>query len=96
MVVHEFLTSTCGEDVVDDVIEQGRRFYRWRNEPFIPVESSVAAYRFGHSQVRPSYRANFTGGPGGSPHFSMIFTPTPSDAADPETCRATAVRRDAS
>ena len=57
IVVHEFL-RTCGEAVVDDVLGAGRKFYKWHNEPFIPVEFSVAAYRFGHSQVRPSYRAN--------------------------------------
>lgn len=92
MVVHDFLKATCGDDVVDDVLTHGRAFYKWHNEPFIPVEFSVAAYRFGHSQVRPSYRANFTGGPGGGPHFAMIFTPKPSDPSDPDDlsggCRA--------
>jgi hypothetical protein len=34
------------------------KFYNWHNEPFVPVEFAVAAYRFGHSQVRPSYRAS--------------------------------------
>ena len=84
IVVHEFLRLTCGEEVVKDVLRKGRRFYSWRNEPFVPVEFSVAAYRFGHSQVRPSYRANFTGGAGGGPFFAFVFTPTPSDPADPD------------
>jgi hypothetical protein len=44
LIVHQFLLVTVGT---------------WRNDPFIPVEFSVAAYRFGHSQVRPSYRTNF-------------------------------------
>lgn len=92
MVVHEFLARTCGEDVVSDVLHEGRNFYKWHNEPFIPVEFSVACYRFGHSQVRPSYRANFTSGPGGTPFFAMIFTPTPSSPSDPDDlsggCRA--------
>jgi hypothetical protein len=92
MVLHEFLPKTCGQAVVDDVLQNGRRFYKWHNEPFIPVEFSVAAYRFGHSQVRPSYRANFTGSTGGQPFFGMIFTPTPSSPADPDDlsggCRA--------
>ena len=35
-------------------------FYKWRKEPFIPIEFSVAAYRFGHSMVRPIYRLNTT------------------------------------
>jgi hypothetical protein len=31
------------------------RFYRWQRQPFMPVEFSVAAYRFGHSMIRPNY-----------------------------------------
>ena len=92
IIVHEFLVKTCGKDVVDDVLTNGRKFYKWRHDPFIPVEFSVAAYRFGHSQVRPSYRANFTGNSGGKPFFGMIFTPTPSNVKDPDDlsggCRA--------
>jgi hypothetical protein len=57
IVVHEFLPHTVGQPMTDDVLTNGPKFYRWRNDPFIPVEFSVAAYRFGHSQVRPSYRA---------------------------------------
>jgi Animal haem peroxidase len=34
------------------------KFYRPRNNAFMPVEFSVAAYRFGHSMVRPIYRFN--------------------------------------
>jgi hypothetical protein len=68
--------------VVEDLLTNGRKFYRWRHEPFIPVEFSVAAYRFGHSQVRPSYRANFDGNPGGQPFFTLIFTPTSSPGPD--------------
>jgi len=34
------------------------RFYHWKEDPFIPVEFSVAAYRFGHSMVRPDYLFN--------------------------------------
>lgn len=34
------------------------RFYRPRNAPFMPVEFSAAAYRLGHSMVRPGYRLN--------------------------------------
>lgn len=58
MVLHEFLPHIVGQKVVDEVLSCGRRFYDWRNEPFIPVEFSVAAYRFGHSQVRPGYGVN--------------------------------------
>lgn len=75
ILLHEFLPQLCGEDVVEDVINNGRKFYGWNNSPFIPVEFSVAAYRFGHSQVRPSYRANFgfDGQTNATPFFAPIF-----------------------
>ncbi len=58
IVLHEFLPHIVGQSVVDDILKNGRKFYDWRNEPFIPVEFSVAAYRFGHTQVRPGYSIN--------------------------------------
>ncbi len=58
IVLHEFLPHIVGEQLVQDILKNGRKFYNWRNEPFIPVEFSVAAYRFGHSQVRPGYVVN--------------------------------------
>lgn len=33
--------------------------YDWSVNPFIPVEFSVAAYRFGHSMIRTGYQLNF-------------------------------------
>jgi hypothetical protein len=87
VLLHEFLPVTCGERVVADVLERGRRFYQWRNEPYIPVEFSVAAYRFGHSQVRPSYRANF-GAAGGPPFFALLFDANADPSApDPDDLR---------
>src|SRR5206468_12314431 len=38
-------------------------FFHWRNSPFMPLEFSAAAYRFGHSMVRPGYRLSETVGP---------------------------------
>lgn len=35
-----------------------RRFYTPETTPYIPVEWSVGAYRFGHSQIRPTYNLN--------------------------------------
>lgn len=72
IILHEFLPKTIGQPLVDDILQNGRKFYKWRNAPYIPVEFSVAAYRFGHSQVRPSYRVNF--GRGTSPdRFALFF-----------------------
>ena len=49
-VVHDFLSSICGEGVVTRVLAEGRKFYTPKT-PFIPVEFSVAGFRFGHTMV---------------------------------------------
>jgi hypothetical protein len=60
LILHEFLPTTVGQAMVDDVLAAGPKFFKWRNDPFIPVEFSVAAYRFGHSQVRPNKKIDTT------------------------------------
>jgi hypothetical protein len=66
--------STTGNGIVDDILrpESYRDgvgstasvlrprllFYHPKEQPYMPVEFSVAAYRFGHSMVRPSYFFN--------------------------------------
>jgi len=72
VVVHDFLPTIVEKQTLQEVLPHLRsgasiaedpprlRFFRWRNEPFMPVEFSVAAYRFGHSMVRPQYRLNTT------------------------------------
>ena len=86
IVLHEFLPLTCGEAVVANVVNRCGKSYKWKNEPYIPVEFSVAAYRFAHSQVRPSYRVNFTSN-GGGPMFAMIFGNPGANLADPDDLR---------
>src|SRR5437773_1899912 len=46
MVLHEFLPRTVGQTTAQDVLENGLKFFDWRNNPYIPVEFSVGAYRF--------------------------------------------------
>jgi Animal haem peroxidase len=90
IIVHEFLPKTVGKAMVEDILTNGRKFYKWRNLPFIPVEFAVSAYRFGHSQVRPSYRANFGRVPSDvNQHFFALFldegrVPTDGDPKSPE------------
>ena len=89
LVIHDFLVSTVGNELVDDVLSKGPKHFKWHNDPYIPVEFSVGAYRFGHSQVRPSYRANF-GTSATDPaqqFFAMIFDPAAPDASDPADLR---------
>jgi hypothetical protein len=89
LVIHEFLVKTVGAELVDDVLENGPRHYRWRNNPYIPVEFSVAAYRFGHSQVRPSYRGNFgtSATDLSQQFFALIFDPAAVTPDDPDDLR---------
>lgn len=85
IVLHDFLKrivdAVTYKDVLrqeplvpqGDPVEQVRlRFFTWRHQIFMPVEFAVAAYRFGHSQVRPAYRLNAAVGPLPvlSPHLS--------------------------
>lgn len=89
IILHEYLPKIVGQAMVTDILRNGRKFYNWRNEPFIPVEFSAAAFRFGHSQVRPSYRVNFGPEPGvaDSEVFKLIFRKGAAEADDPEDMR---------
>jgi hypothetical protein len=58
IVVHEYLPLVAGAEIVDDVLTRGRQFYHFDAAPFIPIEFSDGAYRFGHSQIRATYRLN--------------------------------------
>jgi hypothetical protein len=71
IVVNDFLPTICGRKVIEEILPDldskkplwQRKppqfaFYKYREYPFMPVEFSVAAYRFGHSMVRPIYRLN--------------------------------------
>jgi hypothetical protein len=94
LILHEFLPLFIGQAMVDDILHNGRRFYRPAfGQAFIPVEFQGAAYRFGHSMVRPSYRANLAGDPGGNPatgapaFFGLVFDPAGDGQADPVDLR---------
>lgn len=95
IILNEFLPNIVGSQLVNDILQRGRRYYRPRaGEQSIPVEFQAAAYRFGHSIVRPSYRANMKGD-GGQPFFAFIFDPAGEGQLDPVDLRggARAARR---
>jgi Animal haem peroxidase len=92
LILHEFLPLFIGQPLVDEIRSSGRRFYTPKQNAVMPVEFQGAAYRFGHSMVRPSYRANLNGNPDGSPFFGFIFdtsadTAPGFNAADPNDLR---------
>jgi hypothetical protein len=64
VVLHDFLARIVSQNVLEQLTTRGEfdsdklSFFHWRHEPFMPVEFSVAAYRLGHSMIRPGYRLN--------------------------------------
>src|SRR5262245_24635854 len=77
VILHEVLPLLVGPAMADEIMTRGPRFYTPApGRAFIPVEFQIA-YRFGHSMVRPSYRANFTGD-AGRPFFAMVFESSPN------------------
>ena len=76
MILNEFLPLFIGQQQVNDILRKGRKFYN-PEEAFIPVEFQGAVYRFGHTLVRPSYRANLKGDKD-QPFFGRIFDPAGS------------------
>lgn len=67
LVLHDYLPKICDPDVIKLIMpSKGERspnfkFYHPHDgDAYIPVEFSVAAFRFAHSMVRPSYSLNDT------------------------------------
>ncbi|WP_249999375.1 LysM peptidoglycan-binding domain-containing protein [Actinoplanes sp. M2I2] len=59
VVVHDFLKRVADPAIVDDIVANGNKWFDPLSEPsFMPLEFSVAGYRFGHSMVRFAYNFN--------------------------------------
>lgn len=62
IILYDYLPRIIGPDFLNDLLnlgmsyEKGRKYYDWRNEPFLPIEFAAAAFRFGHTQIRDKYR----------------------------------------
>ena len=75
VVMNEVLRSYVGERETNAALRRNNVFGRRRVR--MPVEFQGSCYRFGHSMVRPSYRANLEGD-NGEAFFGMIFDPEQS------------------
>jgi hypothetical protein len=65
VILEDFLPRIVGKGPLKDRVKRKKgeieidlRWFRPKNNPFMPVEFSVAAYRFGHSQIRGRYDLN--------------------------------------
>jgi len=64
VILNDFLPRIVNGSVLGALKTNGRfdsgklKFFHWKHAPFMPVEFSVAAYRLGHSMIRPGYRLN--------------------------------------
>lgn len=58
MVLFDFVERITEAGIVAKIMHDGRKFYRFKTRPYMPMEFSVAAYRLGHSMVREVYSHN--------------------------------------
>ena len=88
LVVHDFLKTVTLPGTADKVLLGGNRLFAPRDgEVYMPLEFSVAAYRFGHSMVRAAYDYNRNFGRPGvvipTAPFRLIFNFTGSGRPQP-------------
>lgn len=74
IILYDYLPRIISSDLLEKLKKRhrNRKFYTWRNAPFIPLEFSAAAFRFGHTQIRKSYELNKISGVVNLPIFDPI------------------------
>lgn len=60
IVVNDYLKQVCDASIVNETIENGPYYFLTDRGVYMPLEFSVAAFRFGHSMIRPFYKINDT------------------------------------
>lgn len=66
LVINDYLMNIAKQSVVKDILDNEPKFYKPNDRdpdaPYMPLEYSVAAYRFGHTMVRANYDFNLNFG----------------------------------
>ena len=71
LVVNDYLRTICQDGIVDEVLQSDALFFTGPQDRYIPLEFATAAFRFGHSMVRPFYDYNANFGREASPPHTM-------------------------
>ena len=58
IVATEYLPLHVGQEMVDQVLQDGPEHFLANRPPFVPVEFAAGIFRFGHAQVRTFYNLN--------------------------------------
>ncbi|HEX5609254.1 MAG TPA: heme peroxidase family protein [Solirubrobacterales bacterium] len=65
VILRDFLPRIVGPElltelltITDQAVQINLGWYKPKQSPYMPVEFSVAAFRYGHSQIRPAYHLN--------------------------------------
>jgi heme peroxidase len=82
VVLSDFLPRLIGTQLTDELLRDGPQHFlsvEREDDPFVPFEFADAAYRYGHSQIRHSYRLAGDSAP--VPMFPDLvgFRPVPAD-----------------
>lgn len=62
LVLYDYLPRILGKNKLVNLLNKkssligAKQYYDWAKKPFIPIEFSAAAFRFGHSQVKDFYK----------------------------------------
>lgn len=92
VILHDFLRRVVDEEVYNEVLPHVAaesdpvrdppkvRFYSPKDEAYIPVEFSAAAYRFGHSMVSAQYQLNHSKNEEAKGPFKIVGPPGGKDS----------------
>ncbi|MEL6202572.1 MAG: heme peroxidase family protein [Pseudomonadota bacterium] len=58
IVLFDFVGRLTEPGLVLKIKDEGRKLYRFKKRPFMPIEFATAVYRLGHSMVRERYSHN--------------------------------------
>ncbi len=78
-MLHDYLPRLVGDELAAQVRDGGRGWFHPTDPPSLPVEFADGAFRYGHSQVRNTYRLRPDGDPLALFPDLMGFRPVPAE-----------------